>query len=315
MRSQVYIVQLALQDNPAGQLAGDLLRDAGDAISTAPLGAQGVMVLVLIAGLILWFAGGKVVKPALLAVGVALGAAGGMILLPELGTTQVASIPSPYVGLAGGAIVGCGIAMMLFRMAITVSAVGAFAVGGLLAGACFLQFAPRLIPPEPPAPLASPEPAVDLDALTTGLDTSLDRAASIKRDLADHLDPKTRAMLHTAAGQTRQFFERLARQTRSLWDDLSPREQAVIVGGTLAGGVVGLLVGLVMPRKSAAIVTAMAGAALWLASATWLAHAARVPGRELLHRSPLAWAAIWLAVSALGVAVQLARLRPAPSEG
>lgn len=314
MRSQVYIVQLPLQDNPAGQLAGDLLRDAGDAISTAPLGAQGVMVLVLIAGLILWFAGGKVVKPALLAVGVALGAAGGMILLPELGTTQVASIPSPYVGLAGGAIAGGAVAAMFFRMAITVSAVGAFAAGGLLAGACFLQFAPRLIPPEP-APLASPESSVDLDALTSGLDTSLDRAASIKRDLAEHLDPRTRAMLHTAAGQTRQFVERLARQTRSLWDDLSPREQAVLVGGTLVGGIVGLLVGLVMPRKSAAIVTAMAGAALWLASTTWLAHAAQVPGRELLHRSPLAWAGIWLAVSVLGVVVQLARLRPAASEG
>ena len=307
-------MQHAAQDNPAGQLAGDLLRDAGDALSTAPLGAQGVMILVLIAGLILWFAGGRVVKPALLALGVALGAAGGMILLPELGTTQVASIPSPYVGLAGGAIVGGIVAAMLFRMAITVSAVGAFAAGGLLAGACFLQFAPRLIPPEPPPPLASPESAVDLDALTTGLDTSLGRAASIKRELAEHLDPETRAMLHTAAGQTRRFFEHLARQTRTLWADLSPREQAVLVGGSLVGGVLGLLVGLVMPRKSAAIVTAMAGAGLWLASATWLAHAAQIPGRELLHRSPLAWAAIWLAVSALGVAVQLTRLRPAAHE-
>jgi len=121
-------------------------------------------------------------------------------------------------------------------------------------------------------------------------------------------------MLSSAAGQTRLFVERLVHQTRALWDDLSPRERMILVGGTLAGGVLGLLLGVVMPRKSAAVVTAMAGAGLWLASAAWLAHAVEMPGRELLHRSPLAWTAIWLAVSFVGVVVQIGRLKPAASD-
>ena len=75
-----------------------------------------------------------------------------------------------------------------------------------------------------------------------------------------------------------------------------------------------MLVGVVMPRKSAAVVTAMAGAGLWLASGAWLAHAVEVPGKELLHRSPLAWSAIWLAVSLVGIIVQIGRLKPAASD-
>jgi len=65
-----------------------------------------------------------------------------------------------------------------------------------------------------------------------------------------------------------------------------------------------------MPKRSTAFVTALAGSALMLASAAWLAEVApeRVSVvRRAFEHSPERWAIIWPAVAVLGLALQLTR--------
>ena len=127
----------------------------------------------------------------------------------------------------------------------------------------------------------------------------------IGRQSWERLDGDTRAVLHGAYGQSRMFLERLSDQALEVWTQMGSSEQMVLVGSTLLGAAGGLLLGLVAPRRSSRFVSALAGSAVCLGSAVWLAHALQVPGREILHRSPMGWVVIWIAVASVGVLLQI----------
>lgn len=133
----------------------------------------------------------------------------------------------------------------------------------------------------------------------------------LRREARTRLDPEARRSLHSAADRVLAFLDSLHRDLTSLLGAMTEDQQFLVGGATLAGTLLGALVGMTMPRRSAALVTALGGAALWLSSAVWLAHAMELPGREMLHRSPLAWTVIWLGVSVIGATYQLTRSKRA----
>ncbi len=282
---------------------------AGVALHDLPPAAHLPMALALVAGFLLWMIGGRLVRPAFCAVGSVIGALGGFLLLPVLGFEEVLGFPSPYAGLVLGGLSGLIVSIVAFRLAMGLLAGGALGLGGLLAGMVILQMSPSEVTPPVEAPHAEQATSLAIDQMREALrDTPLDGAEDTVRALGaqslDGLDPDTRQAMQTAYGKTRAFLDRLAEQARAIWESTTPRQQTILAGTTLLGACGGLLLGLAAPRRSAAIVSAMTGSAVMLASGVWLAFAFEIPGRSLLDRSPMAWITIWLAVALLGMALQ-----------
>ncbi|MCB9844841.1 MAG: hypothetical protein H6811_02480 [Phycisphaeraceae bacterium] len=288
----------------------------------SPTTAHGVVALGLLAGLMLWIFGGRVVRPAFAALGVLVGGALGFLLLPLTGDDQVLGIPTAYAGLGAGCVAGLVASVLLFRAAMILCAIGAGCAFGLLGTMVFLQYAPSLMPETPPSEvLASPHRASEIDLDTSALAardlTSLnlaDSSEALERfgaQMFEGLDRHTRHLIQGASVQARDFGGRLWMQSTSLWQGLTQRERMVIMCASLVGAGLGLVIGLGAPTKSARLVTSMGGAVVMLGAVAWLAESMSVPGHEMLHRSPLAWSALWLAVSGLGVFVQNARARSA----
>ncbi len=288
----------------------------GVALHELPPAAHLPMALALVAGFLLWMIGGRLVRPAFCAVGSVIGAFTGFLLLPLLGAQEVLGFPSPYAGLVVGGLSGLVVSIVAFRLAMALLAAGALGLGGLLTGMIVLQMSPGQV-----APVETTDDqqvtALAIDQMRGALrDTPMDGAEETIRALGrqslDSLNEDTRRAMQTAYGKTRAFLDRLAAQARAIWEGTTPRQQVILAGSTLLGACGGLLLGLAAPRRSAAIVSAMTGSAVMLASGTWLVFAFEIPGRGVLHRSPMAWITIWLAVAILGMALQ-SRSKPQPA--
>jgi hypothetical protein len=73
------------------------------------------------------------------------------------------------------------------------------------------------------------------------------------------------------------------------------------------------MVGAMMPRRAAALVTALLGAGVSLASLTWMARTGEWPARSVLEQGPMGWLAIWGVVAAAGLVFQLTgQVKPKP---
>jgi len=120
-----------------------------------------------------------------------------------------------------------------------------------------------------------------------------------------------------ATASARNFLAALRERLDGIWNALSGLERLVIGFAMTLGLVAGGLAGLLMPAWAAGAVTALAGAALWIPAAVWLAQAFNVPGHERLDLPATGWAIIWGVASIAGVAIQWAGLarannKPAP---
>jgi len=107
----------------------------------------------------------------------------------------------------------------------------------------------------------------------------------------------------TGTARVRAFFAQLADELSPIWKDLPARDRALLILASITGWAVGLALGMVIPKKSAAIVAAGAGAALWLPAALWLAHAAGM-SPNAIPNDGLLWLGIWAGLSVLGAGIQ-----------
>lgn len=273
-----------------------------------PIGVHGAAVFALLAGVALWLFGAKVLKPAFAILGMCVGSLAGAIAMPMMGITQVGSFPSVYVGLGVGAIGGIIGACVLFRFALGIASALVFAAIGLLGASIYLNHqSPGTIDPParlllaplggaPDAAGASSEPggyrpestivsrAAD-GTITTIPPTATEAAGAAIRE-ATGMSEETQSKLRDHAARARTFADEMSRRGRAAWDSVGVRERLVLTGGSLAGAVVGVLFGLAMPRRSAAMVTSLFGASIVLASAVWLAGATDAPAKEALELQP-----------------------------
>lgn len=290
---------------------------AGESVSSLPLAAHAPIALAMVAGFLLWLIGGRLIRPAFAAAGFVGGALGGFLLVPLLGFEKILELPSPYAGLIFGGLLGLIGAIVVFRLAVAISASAALAVAGLLGGMVFLQLSPAGGSGGGSTGTSSSERGTDRRGATGELadelrelvkDSPLEdaegRVRDVGRESMERLDEGTRGLVRSVAGRSRAFVDSLAAQGRALWASTGHRERTILLGSTLLGAAGGLLLGLAAPRRSASIVSAMAGSAVWLASAVWLIHAIEMPGREMLDRSPIAWVTVWLAVALVGMVLQ-----------
>lgn len=299
---------------PLPTLALDGLDRLLAALQSLPVGVHGGAVLALLAGLLLWMFGAKVLKPVFALIGLSVGSLVGAIGLPLMGIEQVGGYPSVYVGLGIGAIAGAIIACVLFRFALAATSAVVFAAVGLLGAAAYLDHeTPGKV--QPPASLLlaplSP-PATHPDEATAGLNA--DSVLSVRRpdgsmtSAQELIGESVKPAVEAHAARARAFAAEMGRRSRSAWDSVEARDRLVVLGGGVGGAVLGALFGLLMPKRSAALVTSLFGSAAVLGAAIWLAGATDAPGREALEMSPGRMGVVLAIATLVGMVVQLSLL-------
>lgn len=283
-------------------------------IRSLPLGVHGPAVVALVGGLVLWSAGGKVLKPMSVLLGACMGALLGGLLLPIVLPEKVGSVPSPYVGLGGGAIAGGIAAVALFRFAMMWAGGLALGIAGVLGASVYLSHTSGLDLRGLGARQAEKNPEFR-EQLGELRDELADAGKAVisnfkdRQDKGEGLDFErefTEAGSALAATRTRDFVRGTGDDARAIWNDLPDKSKLIVAIAGLASTACGILLGLFAPKKAASTFTAMLGASVVLFSGVWLLRALDVQG-AWLDQSPTGWLIIGGVFAALGLGIQSRR--------
>ena len=295
--------------------------------TTLPWGGEAVLVAGLVAGVVLWLLGSKVLKPVFAVLGMALGGFAGVVLLPLTGLPSLelggVAIGPGIIGLAIGAILGGLAAAGLFRVIMVISGGLVFAVAGTLGGLVYLQHAP--LPEGDAGPVASTlEDAGEaasgtMDDLRAQTDATRDQVAGALHDLAEGvagdeahrradeaadslLSEETKAQLKDAGERSKAFIGEVRDTAKQAWDKRTPRERMVVLGSCVAGLLFGLIAGVIFPTRMTALVTALLGGAVWMFCGTTIART--MTGFEPAW-SAQTWTVLWVGTAVIGLVLQL----------
>lgn len=286
-----------------GEALTDLIRDL-------PWSAHTIIVGTLILGILLWLFGRRSMKLAFAGLGVWGGVVLGITLPALVGIT----VPGWISGLIGG-VIGLVLGLGAFRFTIAASLGGLAAIVSPLIAAGILHVRP-LPPTQPPAPrseLAETTPgANDLEGLAPGF---LPGGIAGPRSDDDSEEPhdadaepaspsEAEEVIREGALKVREFFATLWVELKPHWQGQGDRERLVIIASSIAGGLLGIALGMMLPRKSAGLVTGFVGAALWLFAAVWLLSLAGIALPSFLPDNPSGWVLIWAVVGVVGTLFQ-----------
>jgi len=244
-----------------------------------------------VAGLILWLAGARVVQAALVVLGSLAGSALGAMLAPSFLDPTVFGVPSVYVGLAGGAVVGLIIGLAVFKFAMGVSGGVAMGLLGIVAALITLSRTPNALPTPEQGPLDAMVADIKArgDALVASL--SADKSASAEN-----------------ARRIQTYAEEVRESLRVRWQVLPNESKRLILLCAGGGFILGLLLGLAAPVKCAGLVTSLLGSASVLASGAWLVTAMNPDLAARLTPTPdhfpLVAGIAWGALALIGLGVQ-----------
>lgn len=264
-----------------------VIQDPGS-FQALPAAAHILAGIGVLTGLVFWLMGRKLLKGAFALFGGVAGAMAGFFLLPTV-MESFYGVPSPYLGLAAGALIGLSIGVFLFRFAVAITTGLALGLAGALIGAVYIHFAPAP-PSETPAiaapALNTPIPPTGLSPTTSDrIQKALDAARPMAQDVAD-------------------FVSHRADEVYTAWKALPTHEQMVMAISGFGAASIGFALGLLAPKRSSAIATALFGSALWMGCGVWLAEAANMPGYDRLHNA-VVWLPAWLILAMAGFVLQI----------
>lgn len=254
----------------------------------------GILAAAAIAGIVLWLAGRIVLKPAIVFLLALAGGGLGAIAAPMLaGNEPIPVAAGAGIGLALGALLG----LIVFRFAMAVALGATLAVALPLAAAVPLgmpeeadeAWAAIAAPSLPPTAATPPDPSLSTSAPPTW-------AAIAEGNLADRAGVVTTAAHHAL------------RALDSRWAQLSPGDRAIMALSSIAGAILGVALGLVLPLWAAGITSALLGPAVWLPCIVCGIRSAGLASPEALAHGPAEWLMIWGGLAAVGLAVQGAGL-------
>lgn len=259
-------------------------------IGSMPLTIHGLFVVGLVVGLILWLFGKKLLKPAFALFGLFMGGLIGLLLSASLLPATVAGVPTVYLGIGVGAVLGLIQGLATFRFAMAISAALIVALAASLGAAAWMKFEPlkRASETMRQAPAALISSAEKPPADTTS------------QPLAERLKP--------VAERVEAFASDIWSEFRQEWASLQPSQQTTMVLAGLGGLLGGLIVGLIFPKRMSIVVTALLGSAVWVPCGVWLAAAMDMPGKQFLTQSASTWLMVWFSLAALGVIIQTTML-------
>ncbi len=269
-------------------------------------------------GLMLWVAGGGIIRPSVGAVGLGLGALGGWLAWLETGIGPAWALP------ASGAVITCCVALLAWHLA---SGVLLCASAGLLAGAVawgsvhLMQPAEIATPPvaalfglEAPdtasdaspslvpvafTPIAGTPPAsLNPDALADAAIAA--RAGALAKDVADH--------------------EQIA-PVRAAWTTVPAEQRFVILIATAGAALLGLVIAALAQSTAAILLTSICGALMMVSAVPRMLNSFGVADLGISANTAVMTAlGAWALLSLAGIGIQTARrtgatppAAPAPS--
>ncbi|MBO6512524.1 MAG: hypothetical protein JJ974_00985 [Phycisphaerales bacterium] len=280
-----------------------------------PEGGSISLFFLLAGGMMLWLFGAKIVKPVFFIFGLAIGGFVGTTILPLTGLPAFDlggfTLTPGFTGLIAGSIIGALVMLAMFRMVITITAAIAFAAAGLLGAMVFLHFNPTQS-----TTLTETETAIvdsgdqGINALNSATDSIAQEAAERSVDILNSGDEpligeEAKQDILDAAQRSREFISRVVENVRADLDARPARDKMIAFSSMFAGLALGLLIGVVMPNRAAALVTSLTGSAAWIAAGTALLTARNGEIPSFLDHSAVVWAVIWIFITILGLFVQL----------
>ncbi|MBL0921767.1 MAG: hypothetical protein IBJ10_06525 [Phycisphaerales bacterium] len=240
--------------------------------------------LALGVGLVLWFAGARIARPAMVAACAIVGAV-------AVGSVAETWNAEPlWLWMIAGVVVGAVAGLIIFRLA--VAGVIALALGlAAPAGAAIVQNI-DLVPDRPPS-------------LHTGEALFLDGVARDGEHAGAIASGNAEAMTDAVVARARAFASAVADEASAAWSALSDRDRLVLAGSAIGGALLGLGIGLFWPGASAAAVTSALGAAIWLPAAyALIRRSTHVP--EWLPHGGMSPLGLWIGVTLAGTMIQTA---------
>mgnify|MGYP005843395023 CR=1 FL=1 len=280
-----------------------------------PEGGSVPLGVALLAGLLLWIMGARVIKPVFFLLGLAIGAFAGTTILPLTGlptfTPGGVTLTPGVTGLIAGGILGSLVSLAMFRLVIAFTSALAFAAAGVVGALIFLHFNPSVGEGDPSdTEQALVESGESIAGITTSLNEEITReAAERSAALLDQdekfLDENTKQQLKDAAERSRQFLQQLGQTISEEMERRPPRDKMIAFSSGFAGLAFGLLIGVVMPRRTTALVTSLFGSAVCMASVSALLTARTGERPGYLDQSALVWAIAWGGLTIIGLMIQL----------
>ena len=289
-----------------------------------PEGGSVPLGMALMAGLLLWLVGARVIKPVFFLLGLAIGAFVGTTILPLTGLPTFSpgaiTLTPGITGLITGGILGSLVSLAMFRLVIAMTSAMAFAAAGVLGAMIFLHFNPTISQSElTETQSAMVDSGNALADITTSLNDTINReAAQHATDLIDQdnkvLDDDTKQQLKDAATRSKEFVKQLVATIQADLDQRPTRDKLIALSAGFAGLAFGLLVGVVLPKRTTALVTSLFGSAVCMASTSALLTARNGQQPEFLNQSALIWATAWVILTIIGLMVQLGFLTKATNK-
>jgi len=281
-----------------------------------PQGGSVPLGVALLAGLLLWIMGARVIKPVFFLFGLAIGGFVGTTLMPLIGFPSFEAggitISPSVVGMVCGGIIGALCALAMFRLVIAMTSALAFAVAGVVGALIFLHYNPTTgdmdTSDAQAAMVESGEDAVS--GLTSSLSDDVSREAAERSiDMLDRdgrvLDEETKQQLKDAAERSRQFLSELGATISEELERRPARDKMIGFSAGFAGFAFGLLVGVLLPKRTTALVTSLFGSAVCMASISALLTASNGERPEYLNQSATVLAIVWVVLTGIGLMIQL----------
>ena len=267
------------------------------------------------AGLLLWLVGARVIKPVFFLFGLAIGAFVGTTILPLTGLPTFHpggfTLSPGITGLIAGGILGSLVSLAMFRLVIAFTSAMAFAAAGVLGAMVFLHFNPTLTEGDlTDTETALVETTDSLAGITTSLNDTINReAAETALNILDEdgkiLDDDTKQQLKDAATRSQEFVSHMYNTIKADLDQRPTRDKLIATSAGFAGLAFGLLIGVVLPKRTTALVTSLFGSAAMMASTTALLTARSGQRPDFLNQSAVIWAGAWVVLTVVGLMVQL----------
>lgn len=266
------------------------------AIQEHPLWAHAGLLTLLVAGAMLWIAGRRVLKPIFAVLGALAGGFLGSAVVPGMGIDSMFGLSGGVAGAAVGGALGALAAILIFRVAIGVLAATVVSGLAILGASIFIQTS------EPsPAELDS---AAESESALVEQENAEGEQSLVPEAVRDQI---RQGVDDVKSGEKKpgQFVTDLYKGLKAeLWDPLDGGDKMLLTSSGLAGLVAGLALGVFAPRKTTALVTAFAGAGMWLPALFFLSQSLDLPGKAMFERTPVEWLAIWLVLSMTGLFIQ-----------
>jgi hypothetical protein len=286
-------------------------------IQQMPLAGLVPAAMLLLAGMVLWMAGRTILRGAFILMGLLLGALVGLLLDDSWQTGMPGWVMPALAGVSLAVLAGltyrlAAAAMMAIVLGLACPlAVVAVNQWQVERGRGISADGDEHIEVTSSISSAIAEHQAELDKASAGLQNIRDRASQTIVDAAAKRGLEEQAT--AGIERVRSFGSAVAQAIKQRWSETPKRLRPMLMLSALVGALTGLIIGLVARRFSDCAVTAMLGAAIWLAAANVIALRSGLPDGPWMPKSFIVWMGLWLIVAIIGLSIQWAR-RPSPAD-